>query len=375
MEDWAVSLRELVPLAKRPVRVLSPCAGLKTHQLAARSLNIPYESGGDWETNIALRSYLIELAGALAANVHCGQANGDVTHVRLDDLPLDADGLIAGPPCPPFTVIGKQLGALDIRSSVFVAIMYFIVHLAVHGSLSFFILENVIGIKTKANRSEMSFLEWAMAELRANLPPGWVLTEQTMNSIDCLCPQSRRRVFIVGTGPSLQQTPFQRRVLRSAHAIHQPIDISKFLDHVSVNDFDSMSPRQQVNILTQVERYELKLAAGGDPTLFGFVDVGRDPDKSTDSEVAMGFVRTLRCKTAELWLFSPPDQRHIFGKVGRKVSSAEKCRFAGVSPELATRLSKVELERAVGNCIPVPLMANVLVPVYRAWTHSLRESL
>ncbi len=40
--------------------------------------------------------------------VHVGKRAGDVLQLRLEDLPL-ATGLIAGPPCPPWSSIGKKV--------------------------------------------------------------------------------------------------------------------------------------------------------------------------------------------------------------------------------------------------------------------------
>jgi site-specific DNA-cytosine methylase len=374
MDSWLHHVLDKVPRGVRPVKVLSPCAGVKTHHLAAKAMGMPYETAGDFETNIALRSYLHFLAGQFSPRVNCSTVSGDVTSVPIAALPLDVDAIISGPPCPPFTSIGQNLGELDLRSAVYITVMHWIVHLAKHGTLSFFILENVVGMMTKRKTSgtETSFLDWAAQQLRIELPAGWEVAHRVCNAHDCQSPQSRRRVFLYGTAPSLRSTSFQRRVLKADLPDLPPVDIGLFLEEMSNDDYKGLTPRQQVNVLTQHAAYIEKLESLGKHD-FGFVDIGRDPTRHVDVNVAVGYVRTLRCKTTELWLFAPPALEHKFGRLGRRVTPLEKAGFANIKYELLSHLSNSELERAVGNCIPVPLIGSVLLPLYRAWADSLKR--
>ena len=62
-----------------------------------------------------------------------------------------------------------------------------------------------------------------------------------------------------------------------------------------------------------------------------------------------------------------------FGLRGRKVSQTEKCRMLGVCPCSVSGMSESAVETALGNCIAVPSMAQVLWPVMMAWMLMRRD--
>ena len=133
----------------------------------------------------------------------CGVMSGDVSNVPLEDLDLTTEVVFTGPPCPPFSTIGKTLGQLDRRCHVFIVIMNWIIHLATHGNLMFFVIENVVGI-LKRQRGESPFAAWVVAELRAGLPQGWTVAVQRAKAMNAHLPQHRERVFITGYCPRMQ---------------------------------------------------------------------------------------------------------------------------------------------------------------------------
>lgn len=186
---------------------------------------MPWMSVGDWEVNPALLAALLPLCHE-RSRLHCGPSEGDVLRVALQDLDLSADGLVSGPPCPPYSSIGHRLLELDPRSSVFVAIALWCVHLAQHGSLAFFVLENVEGIMRKRKQDAESFGEWFCREMASAMPSGWEIKVQHHNSRVCMLPQSRPRVFFVGTSPAMRADRCQRRVL-SAPLLSWPLTPSE----------------------------------------------------------------------------------------------------------------------------------------------------
>ena len=63
------------------------------------------------------------------------------------------DGLISGPPCPPWSTTGNRRGCSDERSLVWDKVCQIIVdQAACKRSLLFFMLENVRGMDMKARR-------------------------------------------------------------------------------------------------------------------------------------------------------------------------------------------------------------------------------
>jgi len=231
---------------RRPVRVLSPCVGLNAPERAAREMKVQWQSVGDWEINPTLRSFL-ELFTNSPATLHVGRWSGDVSGVQLEQLDLSVDGLVSGPPSPPFSSIGARLGSLGSRSSVCMAIMRWISYLPRHGNLTWFVLENVPGILQKRKTSEeSSFGDWFAQTMGHELSHGWNIDIVKHDSIYCRLPQNRARVFFVGTSGSLRATRRQRRILDSPLWTWPWCSIQAFLDKEPFqSDFESLSMKQQ----------------------------------------------------------------------------------------------------------------------------------
>lgn len=98
-------------------------------------------------------------------------------------------GFIGGPPCPDFSVAGKNLGRDGEKGKL--SKTY--VDLIIQQMPDFFLFENVKGLwKTKRHRK---FYE----ELKLNLESaGYNLTERLINSIEYGVPQDRERVILLG---------------------------------------------------------------------------------------------------------------------------------------------------------------------------------
>ena len=93
---WAEPFAKFLHLAARPVRVISPCAGVNGPERAAREMEMPWRSVGDFDFHAPLRPALLRLAEDPDV-VHVGPRSGDVLAVPLGDLDLSADGLVSGP--------------------------------------------------------------------------------------------------------------------------------------------------------------------------------------------------------------------------------------------------------------------------------------
>ena len=108
---------------------------------------------------------------------------------NLDILQLEkveADIIIAGPPCQGFSQIGKQ-DLLDPRNQL-------IVHTAqliVNSSPDYFVIENVLGLTSPKFKP-------ILEEVYSILEKKYSLTTYKLNAVDFGVPQKRRRIFIVG---------------------------------------------------------------------------------------------------------------------------------------------------------------------------------
>lgn len=115
----------------------------------------------------------------LAGECHC------VTLSKDTNLPA-ATVLIGGPPCQPFSVIGKQNGLADDRDGfpIFISAVKRL-------NPDLFLFENVRGLLYRSK----SYLQAILRELKAL---NYVLEFRLLNAVDFGVPQRRERLIVVG---------------------------------------------------------------------------------------------------------------------------------------------------------------------------------
>jgi len=102
---------------------------------------------------------------------------------------FDLIGFIGGPPCPDFSVAGKNKGIKGENGKL--SGTY--IELIVRNQPDFFLFENVKGLyRTKKHRA---FFEEVKLKLISN---GYYLTEKLINAIEYGAPQDRERIILVG---------------------------------------------------------------------------------------------------------------------------------------------------------------------------------
>ncbi len=120
----------------------------------------------------------------------------DIYEVDNERIP-DFDFLLAGFPCQPFSAGGKRQGFVDTRGTLFFEIERILKEKKPYG----FILENVEGLvkhdidnkQDKIGRTLSIILDKLENEL------GYKVSWKVLDSIEFSLPQSRKRIFIVGT--------------------------------------------------------------------------------------------------------------------------------------------------------------------------------
>jgi len=140
-----------------------------------------------------IKPYAIE---TLKHNHHHENFVGDIFKVKNKDIP-SFDFLFAGFPCQPFSSGGKRQGFADTRGTLFFEIERIIKHHKPEG----FILENVEGLVKhdleNKNDSIGRTLTTIIYKLEKELD--YQVTWEILDSVNFGVPQSRKRVFIVGT--------------------------------------------------------------------------------------------------------------------------------------------------------------------------------
>jgi DNA (cytosine-5)-methyltransferase 1 len=140
-----------------------------------------------------IKSYAVE---TLEHNHHHENFVGDIFNVKNEDIP-QFDFLFGGFPCQPFSAGGKRQGFADTRGTLFFEIERI---LRYHQPMGF-ILENVEGMvkhdlenkKDKIGRTLKTILYKLEEEL------GYQVSYEVLDSVNFGVPQSRKRIFIVGT--------------------------------------------------------------------------------------------------------------------------------------------------------------------------------
>jgi DNA (cytosine-5)-methyltransferase 1 len=118
---------------------------------------------------------------------------GDIWEA-LDTLPKSVDVLIGGFPCQDISVNGKGAGVAGKRSGLYKAMIEAIRRT----QPKIFIAENVKGLLMKHNQQS---LEIVLKDFKAL---GYEVTYQLHHAANFGVPQSRERVIIVGTAPSVK---------------------------------------------------------------------------------------------------------------------------------------------------------------------------
>ncbi len=107
----------------RPIKVALPCVGIDGCTRALQLLGVEFKAVNVYDVEARYRNLLQQhFAEACPAEacptLHLGRKAGDVLQLDLGDLEA-ADGLVAGPPCPPWAGTGKRGGQADPRALVF----------------------------------------------------------------------------------------------------------------------------------------------------------------------------------------------------------------------------------------------------------------
>ena len=117
---------------------------------------------------------------------------GDINDT-IDSMPDNADVVIGGFPCQDISINGKMLGVNGARSSLYTYIVRAVEK--IHPKV--FIAENVGGLLLKQN-------EYSLNKILSDFNSlGYDISYQLYNAADYGVPQTRERVFIVGTQKGL----------------------------------------------------------------------------------------------------------------------------------------------------------------------------
>ncbi|MGG2976764.1 DNA cytosine methyltransferase [Bacillus pumilus] len=156
----------------------------------------------------------------------------DIRKLRGSDI-KDADIIIGGFPCTPFSVAGAGAGQLDLKNGDLGAHFFRIVK---EKQPKAFLVENVKGITYKKHRE---FFEWLNKSFESI---GYDVKWELMNCFEYGVPQERERVFIVGIRKDIKKeftfpskTPEkERKTLKNAiEDLGEPTNETRIKNHAN----------------------------------------------------------------------------------------------------------------------------------------------
>lgn len=149
-----------------------------------------------FETECVLTSEIKESAvKVLKENFDHNKLVGDIREVETDEIPK-FDFLLAGFPCQSFSAAGHQDGFADTRGTLFFEIERILREKQPYG----FLLENVEGLVTHDRENKEDEIGNTLKIILNNLSLlGYNVNYEVLDAQNFGLPQSRKRVYIVGT--------------------------------------------------------------------------------------------------------------------------------------------------------------------------------
>ena len=355
-------LLQSFPRVRQEVTLALPCMGLDACCCSLAKLGVPFRVEYGYDTEIGLLGPITDLHGPDATGIHLGPC-GDILAADIS-LWNRVDGVVSGPPCPPWSTIGLQCGWSDVRAQVFLKVTDIIVDQGYKGAY-FFLLEMVEGMEHNRARdaeAESPHIAW-VADLGIRAPM-WEIHVWKMNTQSYL-PQHRPRLYTVGVNKAMGcQSP--------KPPLSPPLASRPRLDNIlhpgipAIQE-DTLSPQHRSNLQAAKITIQEKLsAAHGDNCreVWAAVPLDRNPDRTWGVAIRTdGTVATLR--TAHLWQWILHWRDGVL-RVSRRLHPIEHLTLQGFPPELARSMSQSEVVRGAGNACSVPVMGAALASLLQA---------
>jgi len=243
-----------------------------------------------------------------AANLDLAPVVGDIWEY-IDELPTKADVVVGGFPCQDVSLNGKRHGINGKRSGLYRAMVQVVGRL----QPKVFVAENVKGLLMEHNRGALAQVMKEFSEL------GYVVNYELYHAADFGVPQSRERVFIVGTRQDV--APF-----------HHPLPLYGESEWISakaaVRDLEDIPEKEAPNHIWSRAK--------------------KSPEQGNRKLKADRPAQTIRAECHGNIQF------HY--ELDRRISMREAARFQSFPDDFVFQQGLRKTERQVGNAVP-PVLA------------------
>lgn len=313
---------------------------IEAYEYSREKLGIPKPKYG--YNNIDINEYLTTRADELKSNIAESRVNNELV------------GFIGGPPCPDFSIAGKQKGRNGDNGKL--SLSY--VQLIIEQQPDFFLFENVKGLwRTAKHRAYYE-------ELKNLLSVNYDMTERLTNALEFGVPQDRDRILLFGV-----HKKFNKNIkdFQWTKYVRYPIDELKTLNWPTTEPFEKNSQTSCPNNIPE------------DLTVqywFEKNDVDNHPNGSEHFRPRQGLAKMQMVdegddskksyKRIHRWRYSPTacygnNEVHLHPYKERRLTVAEALSIQSLpkSFELPPHMSLTDKFKTIGNGVPFLLSEGI----------------
>ena len=303
--------------------------------------------------------------GACAVNISCIKKIENVFAPEIIKTAFPSGkpalfGIIGGPPCPDFSVCGKNEGGNGINGRLSKTYVHRILSIMP----SFFVFENVPGLyKTKKHRDFLRKLETILEKA------GYCIDLKILNALEFGVPQDRERLIMIG---------IQNNIVKSCLGCNIKNNERGWFVWPESTYADAKEKYQWPTIVKEKSQIIVPPAVPLELTVYSLLGGNNDPEKLPNGKdcfktysnkfdkIREGEVNRKSFKRLHRYRFSPTacyghNEVHLHPWAPRRLSVREAMRIQGIPdtytlPDDATLSAKFSL---VSNGVPVPLAHEV----------------
>lgn len=276
----------------------------------------------------------------------------DIRFLDGKDYKNEIDLLVGGSPCQAFSTVGAQCGLDDTRGTLF----YEFARILSETQPKAFIYENVKGLTTHDNGKTWETIKHIFTDVL-----GYNITEpQILNASDYGIPQTRRRVFVIGTRKDIECERFEYpRSIGCEFTMQDFLEDNckdgNFLydENGNIKIIKSQGDKKHIDKFILSEKMSIYILASGTKNF------------KTSTQTDLPIARTL-LKTMTQHHRAGVDNYITVGtypsgqKTLRALTDRECLRLMGYDDNFKIAVSPMQIYRQAGNSIVVDVMMHIV---------------